>query len=139
MVDRQQHIGFDQLCLNGGGTNGQDGLIGEHRRTLGDGVDVTRKAEVAQVVQEILLKLPLAAQIGDVLLGEVELPDVLDDLLQASGDGEAAAVGHAAEEHVENHVLLVKAVAEIAVAHGDLIEVKEHGKVALSHIVPPVR
>ncbi len=52
-------------------------------------------------------------------------------LFQPRGDGEAAPVGHAAEKHVEVSDAVLHPLAEIAVGHGHLIKVKQHGQVQL--------
>ena len=133
MIDGQQQVGFNQLRLNGGSLDGQDGLVGEDGRAFRDSVDITGEFEVAQIIQEGLVKVTLGAQVGDVIIGEVQLLDVFHDLLQAGRDGKAAAVRHGTVEYVKHHILLVEAVAEITVAHRDLIKVKEHGQIAFRH------
>ncbi len=94
VVQAQQHEGLDKLGLDGGGADGENGLPGEDGRALRHRPDVAGKAEVAQIVQKLLAEAALAAQIGDVLLVKVQLLDIVDDLLQAGGDGKAAPVGH---------------------------------------------
>ena len=92
---------------------------------------VAGEAEVPQIVQEFLAEQVSPAEIGDILLGEVQVLDVVDQLLQTCRDGEAAAIGHLAEKHVEIGDALLAAGLKVAVAHGQLIEVTEHGHVQL--------
>ena len=92
---------------------------------------VAGEAEVPQIVQKLLAEQVPATEIGDVLLGEVQVLDVVDQLLQTCRDGEAAAIGHLAEKHVEIGDALLAAGLKVAVAHGQLIEVTEHGHVQL--------
>ena len=131
MVDGQQGERLDQLRLDGRGADHHQRLLGEHGRTLRNGVDIAGEAEVPQIVQEFLAEQVSPAEIGDVLLGEVQVLDVVDQLLQTCRDGEAAAIGHLAEKHVEIGDALLAAGLKVAVAHGQLIEVTEHGHVQL--------
>ena len=101
VVQGEQQEGLDKLGLDGRGSYGEDGLPREDGGALRHGPDVAGEAEVPQVVQKLLAEAALAPQEFDVLLGEAEILDIVDDLLQPRGDGEAAPVGHAAEEHVE--------------------------------------
>ena len=60
---------------------------------------------------------------------EVQVLDVVNDLLQSGRNRVAALIGHAAEEHVKVADTILHPVGKIAVAHGQLIEVAEHGQV----------
>ena len=81
---------------------------------------------MAQLFQKFLAEQAFAAQIGDVLLVEMQIPDIAHDLLQSRGYGKAAPVGHRAEEYVEIADAVFQARLEIAVAHGGLVKVEEH-------------
>ena len=129
VVDAQQGVGLDELGLGGGRPDRHKGLAGEYRRALRHSPDIAGKAESAEIVQKILLEKVFAPEIGDVLLVKVEVPDVLHQLLQPRRDGEAAAVRHAAEEYVKVGDALLHPLAEVAVGHGHLVKVKEHGQV----------
>ena len=131
VVDGQQRECLDQLGFDGRGTHHHQRLLGEHRCALGNGVDIAGKAEISEIVQKLLAEQVPAAEISDVLLGEMQVLDVVDQLLQSRCNGEAAAVGHLAEEHVEIGDAILAAGLEVAVAHGQLIEVTEHGHVQL--------
>ncbi len=131
MVDGEEGEGLDELGLGGAGADGDQGLAGEDRGALGHGPHVAGEAERPQVVQEVLLEEILAPQEGDVVLIEVEVPDVVYQLFQSGGDGEAASVGHPAEEDVEVGDAVLHPAAEVAVCHGHFVEVEKHGEVEL--------
>ena len=61
MVQDEQHIGLDELGLDGRGADGHEGLAGEDGRALRHRPDVAGEPEVAQIVQEPLVKAALAA------------------------------------------------------------------------------
>ena len=131
MVDGQQQEGFDQLCLNGRGTDRQDRLLGENRRTLGNGPNIAGELEMRQVIQEFLAEQVPAPEILDVRRFETQFLDIVDDLLQAGGNGKSAAVGTLAVKHIEISDLIPVIFLEIAVGHGQLIEVTQHGQIDL--------
>ena len=129
MVDLQQQIRLHELRLDGGRAHRDERLAREHGRALRHGPDVAGEAEVFQIVQKCLAEQLPAAQIGNVLVGEVQVLNVIDDLLETGGDGVAAVVGHAAEEYIEVGDAILHVVVEIAVAHRQLIKIAEHGHV----------
>ena len=129
VVDGQQQVGLQQLGLDGRGPHGENGLVGEHRGPLGDGKDVPGELKVCQVVQEVLVKDLPAPEVGDVLGVKVEVLDVLNDLLQPGSDGIAPIVRDAAEEEVKVGDPIFVPGLEVSVAHGELIEVAQHGHV----------
>ncbi len=129
MVDAQKQIGLHELGLDGRGPDGDDGLLGEDRGALGDGPDVAGKAEISEVGKKFLAEHLPAPEIGDVLLGKVQILNVVHDLFQSCGNGEAAAVGALAEEEIEVGNAVAIAAGEVALAHGQLIKIAEHGEV----------
>lgn len=126
MVQDQQNIGFDQLRLDRRRTHREDGLLGEDGRALRDGENVAREAEALKIFEEALVEELSAAQVGDVLRGEMKVLNVFDDLLQTGGDGKAAIVRHVAVKHVEIADLILHPADKVAVAHRQFIEIAEH-------------
>ena len=131
MVDGEEGEGLDELRLDRRGANHHQRLLGEHGRALGDGVDVAGEAEVLQIRKKFLGEHIAAAEVLNILVGEVQVLDVVDELLQTGCNGEAAAVGHLAEEYIEVGDAVLAAGFKVAVAHGQLVEVAEHGHVQL--------
>ena len=105
------------------------GSFGEHGRPLRYGVNIAGEAEGAQIFQKFLAENALAAQVRNVLLVKVQILDVFDELLEARRDGKAAAVRDRAEINVKIGDAIFEAGLEIAVAHGQLVEIAEHGHV----------
>ena len=129
MVNGEQQEGFEQLGLDGRGADDHDGLAREHGRPLRHGVNIAGEAEGAQIFQKFLAENALAAQVRNVLLVKVQILDVFDELLEARRDGKAAAVRDRAEINVKIGDAIFEAGLEIAVAHGQLVEIAEHGHV----------
>ena len=67
----------------------------------------------------------------------MEILDIVNQLAQARTDGEAALVRHVAEEHIEIGDMVLHLRLEIAVPHGQLIEVTEHGQILFRHVYTP--
>ena len=131
MVEHQENIGLHELCLDRGGAHRQQRLLRKDGRSLRHGVNVAGEAEGAQIVQKFLAELLPSAQIGNVLFAEMEVLNVGNDLLQARRDRKAAAVRHVAEKHVEIAHAILHAVVEVAVSHGQLVEIAEHRHVQM--------
>ena len=72
-------------------------------------------------------------------LRKMQRLDVVNHLLQTGADGEAALIRHIPEKHIEIGNAILITCLKITVAHGQLIEVAEHGHVQplfVIHITP---
>ena len=92
-----------------------------------EGNDTMAAENVCSIGQKVLAEGVLAPEKFNVLLVEAQVLNVLDDLLQAGGNGKAAPVGHGAEKNVEVADLIRHAGLKIAVGHGELVEIAEQG------------
>ena len=129
VINGQQREGLDELRLDGGRAHNDHRLLREHGRPLRYGVNIAGEAEGAQIFQKFLAENALAAQVRNVLLVKVQILDVFDELLEARRDGKAASVRDRAEINVKIGDAIFEAGLEIAVAHGQLVEIAEHGHV----------
>ena len=59
----------------------------------------------------------------------MQLLHIVDYLLKSGGNGKTAPVGNLSEKHIKVGYSVLHAVFKIAVAHGQLIEIAQHGKV----------
>ena len=122
VVDGQERERLNELRLDSGGTDDDERLLRKDGRPLRDGVDIAREAEILQIVQKLLAEEVPAAEIGDVLLGEVQVLDIVDQLLQTRRDGKAAAVWHLAEKDIKIGDAVLVAGLEVTIAHRQLVE-----------------
>ena len=127
MVDTQQQVSLNELRLNGGCTDGDDGFLGEHRRTLRHCPDITCEFEIRQIGKKFLTEQIPAAQVLDVFGREMKILNVLDDLLQTGGNSKSTAIGTPSEKQVEIGDAILIARGKIALTHGQFIKVTEHG------------
>ena len=128
MIYRQQHHRLDELRLDDGAFDLDYRLAGEYRGALGHRPHIAGESEVCKVVEEILAEA-LASQIVDIFLAEAEISEIIHKLLNAGHNHITAAVGHGAEKHIKICNGILKSVFEVAVRHGQLIEIAEHGQV----------
>ena len=130
VVHLGKQLRLDDLRLHQVRHHRDDGLAGIHHRALREGVHVPGEAKVPQVFQEFLAEKVQPPQVFDVLGVEVHALQVLQDLLQTREDGEAALVRVLAVEDVEGHLARLLLLGEIAVGHGQLVQVHHHADVA---------
>ena len=129
MVDGQQRKRLDQLGLNCRRADCYHRLLGENGRALRNGPDVACESELLQVGQEVLAEQAPAPEVRNVFLVKVQILDILNQLAQPCADGEASLIRHTAEEYVEIGNLIIQSGLIISVAHGQLVEVAQHGHV----------
>ena len=129
MVQLHQHIGLNKLCLNSGGTYRQNRLAGEDRGSLRNSPNIACKFESTQILQKLLSEAVFGAQISNVFLGEVQITNIFDHLLQTGCNGKAAAVRDTAEENIKVGDAILQRSLKIAVGHGELVKVEQHGVV----------
>ena len=131
MVERQQQKRLDQLRLNGRGAYRDNRFPWENRGSLRNGPHIAGKAEVPETGQKFFRKqLPLP-QIGNVFFRKVEVLQIADDLFQPRADGESAPVRHVPEKEVKIGDLVLFPGLKVSVAHGQFVEITEHGQVFL--------
>ena len=133
MVDRQKQHRLQELRLDDGTAHGDQRLMRKDRAPFRHCPDVALEFEIAQVLEEAFVEKLLAAQEFDVLVGEVEIVEIIDQLLQPGHDDKAALIRDLAEKHIKIHNLVFQTVDEIPVPHGDLIKVCQERQVTLVH------
>ena len=131
VIEDQQQEGLHQLGLNGRGPDGDYRLPGEDGRTLRNGPDIAGKPEIPQIIQELFRKEVLAPEIVNILFAEMQVFNIGNDPVQARTDGVAAVIRDLPEKDVKVGNPVLKARLKIAVAHGQLIKVAEHGHIEL--------
>ena len=126
MVDHHQHVGLDKLRLHHGSANRHQRLAREHHGALGNRPDISRKAKRAKLLKEALVKAALGTEVGNILLGEVKIFDIVHDLLKTCRNGISAVIGVVPIENVEINDLVLHSALVISVCHGQLVKVTEH-------------
>ena len=133
MIEREKDVCFDYLSLDRGCAYCENRFVRENGSTLGNSPDVARKAEVLEIIEKLLVKNALGAEVGDIVVVKVQLLDVVYNLLKTRGDRKTAVVGYLAVKNVEVHLALVKIVFEVAVGHGEFIEITKHRQIFFFH------
>ena len=130
VIDRHEHVGFNELCLDRPAANRHERLAGKNDRAFGDRPDVAFKVKVTQKVQKLLRKAVFAPQVGNIVLVKMQVVDIIHDLFQSRANGKAAVIRVVSVKDVEIDDFIAHAGFEIAVAHGKLIKIAEHGQVS---------
>ena len=129
VVKLQQHIGFQKLGLNGRRADRDHGLARENRGALRYRPDVPMKAEIPERLQEFLIKHPASAQIRDILLGKMQVLNIVNNLLQAGGNRITALVRHITEENVKISDAVLVSRFPVTVPHSQFVKIAEHGQI----------
>jgi hypothetical protein len=124
-VDHGEQVRLDELRLGQRRGDLQDRLVGEDDGALGHRADLAGEAEAREVGVEILrhrMELRQAAQVVELLRGEADGLKVVQRLLDAGDDEEAAVRGEVPDEQLEGrHVGHV--VDVVGGGHGELVQV----------------
>ena len=137
VVDDGQKGSLNQLGFHNGGNDLYQGFPGKYHRALGDGINISAEMEVFQVGQKVFVEEIQASQIGNILRGEPEAFDIVNHLLQTGGDGITAVAGVFAVENIENNGL-IRMGFEIALHHGQFIQVSQQGEIHGTHNQAPL-
>ena len=129
MVDKGQHSCFNELCLADGRLDTYQRLIGEDDRAFGHGIDFPGKAQLPEKVQKCFAEQVQGTQIGDILFIKVKVVDIVDNAFHSAHD-RITGLLPGPEKNIEYRFILIHALGEIAVHHGELIEVRHHGKIS---------
>ena len=70
-----------------------------------------------------------AAQVFDIFIGKVQVFKIVDQLFNACHDGITAAIRHATEKHVKICAAIRDPFFKIAMCHGKLVKVGQHGQI----------
>ena len=101
VVEHEQHISLDELGLHRRSPDGEDGFPGKDRGTLRHCPDVAGKAEIQKVTEKLLRENTFFSEKIYVIRGKAQVLNIVDDLLQAGGDGKAAAIRDIPEKNIE--------------------------------------
>ena len=121
--DRRLH----KLRFHNRGDDLKKGLPRKYDGAFRNRVDVAGEPEIAQVLQKILIEELQASQILNVAGLEGQVLDIVDDLVEAGRDGEAAAGGIFPVKDVEDDGF-IGLVLKVALHHGQLVEVCQQGQ-----------
>ena len=134
VIDKGQKRRFDELRLEHGRHDGDDGLVRKDDLPFAHRVHVARKAQFGEVREIVLREHVERTEIGDIALVEVQVFQIVRRLIEPRGDriGDEA-VG--TEEDIEHRLLRVLSPRKISLTHRELIQVGKQGEVP--HASPP--
>ena len=135
MVDQHQQHCFDKLRLDGGTANNQQRFVREHRGALGNSPNIAGKFKIKQVLQEPFIEEFFAAQVGDILLGKLQILNVINHLLNTGKDGYAAFVRNGTEEQIKINGTFAIVGAEKTVCHSQFVKIRQQRQIFFSQFI----
>lgn len=120
MVNDIQQSSFNELCLHDRSHNFDKRFLREDDSTFGNGVNITCKMEILQIVKEVFLEKACASQVINIFRFKMQILDIINGLIQTAGDGIGAAAWILAVKNVKYNTFLGMAL-EVALHHGQFI------------------
>ena len=100
-----QQVRFDELCLHERRAHGEERFVGEDGSAFAHGEDVAGETELAQRVEETGFDAPelgQPAEVIDLLIGELQIKEIIHRLGKAGGHNVIAIARQAAEKQLES-------------------------------------
>ena len=101
----------------------------KYRSSLRHRPYITFKFKVSEIFKKIIAKDPLTPQEFDIFIGKFQILQICHKLFHTGHYGIASSVRNASEEHVEIGDVICHACLKIAVGHGELVKVCQHGQI----------
>ena len=130
MVYHKENVSFYKLCFDRRCPDGYKRFAGENNRSLRNCPHISVKRKVLEVFEKILREAFLRAKIFYIVRIKMKIFNIFDDLFKSRRDSISAVIGIVAVEHVEIYYLILHPAFKISVSHGQLVKVKQHGKVS---------
>ena len=126
MIDDIQHRCLDQLRFHNRSHDLNQRLVWEYDGAFRNRVQVPGKMEAAQIFQKVGVEDTETAQVGDIVIGELQVLDIIDDLFQTGCDGVAASAGVVSIKDIEDNGFVV-VLFKIALHHGKFVKICHQG------------
>ncbi len=123
MIDQAEQRRLQQLRLDDRRGDADKRFPRKDDAPFRNGVNVSVKAKVREILQKILPEQVKPAQIFDILLGKAEIFHIFNGLLQPRRDGEGGVKRIFTVEQVEDRDLVFFVVYIIPLHHGQLIQI----------------
>ena len=123
VVQGEEEIGFDDVAVNQRCAHAEERRVGEDDAAFRHCPDVAPEVEIGEVVEEGVAEHALAAQEGDVFFVEAQVLQVIQHLAESGEDGVTPAIRHTAEVVVKVGNFVLPAFVEMALRHGQFVEV----------------
>ena len=129
VVQGEQQVGFDDVAVNQRCAHAEERRVGEDDAAFRHRPDVAPEVEVGEVIEEGVAEHPLAAQEGDVFFAKTQVLQVIQHLAESGEDGVTPAIRDFPEEVIEVGDFILPAFVEMALRHGQFVEVGQEGAV----------
>ncbi len=112
---------FDKLRLRDWSDHFDHRLVGEHRSALRNGIHVTGKPERAERRQELIGESIERAEVGDIIVGEVQVFEMGEQLLETTGEQEVPVWRQPPNKQREGG-RVGQPLDQIRLHHGELVQ-----------------
>ena len=129
VVQGEEEVGFDDVAVNQRRAHAEERRVGEDDTAFRHRPDVAPEVEIGEVIEEGVAEHALAAQESDVFFVEAQVLQVIQHLAESGEDGVTTAIRHAAEVVVKVGNFVLPAFIEMALRHGQFVEVGQEGAV----------
>ena len=133
MIDAQKDHRLHKLRLQCRTAHGDQRLAVKDWRAFWNRPHIAGKFKIGQIVQKSFAEALLAAQESDILLGKFQFLEIIDDLFQTGHDSETAIIRYPAEKHIVISDLVRDPMLKIAISHGQLVKIGQHGQIDAFH------
>ena len=129
VVQGEEEIGFDDVAVNQRCAHAEERRVGEDDATFRHRPDVASEVEIGEIVKEGVAEHALAAQESDVFFVEAQVLQVIQHLAESGEDGVTPAIRDFTEEVVKVGNFVLPTFVEMALRHGQFVEVGQEGAV----------
>ena len=129
MVDDVQQSGFKKLRLDNRRNHAQNRFAWEDDGAFRHREDLAGKMKTAEIGKKRFVKDLQAAQICDILLCKAKVLHIFNRLLQPGGYSICGDIALLTVKQIKTRPVFLHAKAQVAIHHGQLIQIGHHGQI----------
>src|SRR6185437_8076579 len=130
-IEKRQQRCLDDLPLKDRSLHANQGLVREGNRSLRQRIDVAGEFHLPKVIEKASVKQRLSIGAGQrpeiirILRAKAQALQKFDDIMQPTGDAEAAVEGIVSIAQTKDRLALPQPQLPVAISHGQLIQIGE--------------
>ena len=132
MINDIQDRCLYELCFHNRGNDLNERFFWKDYRSFGNSINISRKVEASEIVQEIFAEDPQTPEIIHILISEIQIFYIFNYLIQSGADRISASAWILAEEYVKDDGFILPLFV-VSLHHSKFIEVSKQGKVVSVH------
>ena len=120
VIDDVQQSGLNKLGFHDWRDDFDQRFLRENDCSFGNGIDITCKPKVFQIIKEIFLEKSGASQIVNIFLFKMQVFDVINSLVKTAGNGIGTAARILAIKNIKDNMFFGVSF-KVALHHGQFI------------------